>query len=42
MLLCVYHAHHLSLKSLSLFSYRSILTLDVSKVRLVHDVARER
>ena len=40
--LCVYHAHHLRLKSLSLFSYRSILTLDGSKVRRVNDVARER
>ena len=40
--LCVYHTHHLRLKSLSLFSYRSILTLDGSKVRRVYDVARER
>ena len=42
MFLCVYHAHHLRLKSLSLFSYRSILTLDGSKVRRVYNVARER
>ena len=42
MFLCVYHAHHLRLKSLSLFRYRSILTLDGSKVRRVYDVARER
>ena len=43
MFLCVYHAHHLRLKSLSLFSYSSILTLDGSKkVRRVYDVARER
>ena len=28
MFLCVAHAHHLRLKSLSLFSYRSIFTLD--------------
>ena len=42
MFLCVYHAHHLRLKSLSLFSYRSILTLDGSKFRRVYDVARER
>ena len=42
MFVCVYHAHHLRLQSLSLFSYRSILTLDGSKVRRVYDVARER
>ena len=35
MFLYVYHANHLRLKSLPLFSYRSILTLDGSKVRHV-------